>query len=89
MSVFFNIHSFLKVESSLWLKLCRIAEELMFLWVGKFLIAIFYFEEEFELGHAVAFSLIWVALFIYSFEGISKELNKEGISVSTLSKKIK
>ena len=55
----------------------------------QFLIAILYFKEAFELGHAVAFSLIWVALFIYSFEGISKELNKEGMSVSTLSKKIK
>ena len=55
----------------------------------QFLIAIFYFKEAFELGHAVAFSLIWVALFIYSFEGIFKELNKEGMSVSTLSKKTK
>ena len=55
----------------------------------QFLIAILYFKEAFELGHAVAFCLIWVALFIYSFEGISKELNKEGMSVSTLSKKIK
>ena len=55
----------------------------------QFLIAIFYFKETFELGHAVAFSLIWVALFIYSFEGIFKELNKEGMSFSTLSKKIK
>ena len=55
----------------------------------QFLIAIFYFKETFELGHAVAFSLIWVALFIYSFEGIFKELNKEGMSVSTLSKKTK
>ena len=53
----------------------------------QFLIAIFYFKEAFELGHAVAFSLIWVALFIYSFEGIFKELNKDGMSVSTLSKK--
>ena len=55
----------------------------------QFLIAIFYFREAFELGHAVAFFLIWVALFIYSFESISKELNKEGISASTLSKKKK
>ena len=55
----------------------------------QFLIAIFYFKETFELGHALAFSLIWVALFIYSFEGIFKELSKEGMSVSTLSKKIK
>ena len=55
----------------------------------QFLIAIFYFEEAFELGHAIAFFLIWVALFIYSFESISKELNKDGISVSTLSKKLK
>ena len=55
----------------------------------QFLIAIFYFKEAFELGHALAFSLIWVALFIYSFEGISKELNKEGMSVSTLSKKLR
>ena len=51
--------------------------------------AIFYFKEAFELGHALAFSLIWVALFIYSFEGISKELSKEGMSVSTLSKKLR
>jgi len=55
----------------------------------QFLIAIFYFKEAFELGHALAFSLIWVALFIYSFESISKELNKTGRSVSTLSKKLK
>ena len=55
----------------------------------QFLIAIFYFEEAFELGHAIAFFLIWIALFIYSFESISKELNKDGISVSTLSKKLK
>ena len=55
----------------------------------QFIIAIFYFEEAFELGHAIAFFLIWVALFIYSFESISKELNKDGISVSTLSKKLK
>ncbi|MDC3081883.1 EamA family transporter RarD [Paracoccaceae bacterium] len=55
----------------------------------QFLIAIFYFEEVFELGHALAFFLIWVALFIYSFESVSKELNKTGRSVSTLSKKIK
>ena len=55
----------------------------------QFLIAIFYFKETFELGHAVAFFLIWVALFIYSFESISKELNKAGKRVSMLSKKIK
>ena len=55
----------------------------------QFIIAIFYFEEAFELGHAIAFFLVWVALFIYSFESISKELNKDGISVSTLSKKLK
>ena len=55
----------------------------------QFLIAIFYFKEAFELGHALAFSLIWVALFIYSFESISKELNKTGRRVSTLSKKLK
>ena len=55
----------------------------------QFIIAIFYFEEAFELGHAIAFVLIWIALFIYSFESISKELNKDGISVSTLSKKLK
>ena len=55
----------------------------------QFLIAIFYFKEAFEVGHALAFSLIWVALFIYSFESISKELNKTGRSVSTLSKKLK
>jgi len=55
----------------------------------QFLIAIFYFEEAFEVGHALAFSLIWVALFIYSFESISKEFNKTGRSVSTLSKKLK
>ena len=53
----------------------------------QFLIAIFYFKEVFELGHALAFFLIWVALFIYSFESISKELNKAGKSASTLSKK--
>ena len=52
----------------------------------QFLIAIFYFKEVFELGHALAFFLIWVALFIYSFESISKELNKTGKSLSTLSK---
>ena len=40
------------------------------------LIAIFYFKEEFQFGDAIAFFLIWVALFIYSFESISKELNK-------------
>ena len=55
----------------------------------QFLIAIFYFKETFELGHAIAFFLIWVALFIYSFESMSKELNKAGKRVSTLSKKIK
>ena len=55
----------------------------------QFLIAIFYFKETFELGHAVSFFLIWVALFIYSFEAISKELNKAGKRVSMLSKKIK
>ena len=55
----------------------------------QFLIAIFYFKETFELGHAIAFFLIWVALFIYSFESISKELNKAGKSVSTVSKKRK
>ena len=55
----------------------------------QFLIAIFYFKEAFELGHALAFFLIWIALFIYSFESISKEVNKEGTNVSTLSKKIK
>ena len=55
----------------------------------QFLIAIFYFKEEFELGHAIAFILIWVALFIYSFESISKELNKDGNKISTLSKKLK
>ena len=55
----------------------------------QFLIAIFYFKEAFEVGHALAFSLIWVALFIYSFESISKEFNKTGRSVSTLSKKLK
>ena len=53
----------------------------------QFLIAIFYFKEVFEFGHALAFFLIWVALFIYSFESISKELNKAGKSLSTLSKK--
>ena len=53
----------------------------------QFLIAIFYFEEVFKLGHALAFFLIWIALFIYSFESISKEFNKTGRSVSTLSKK--
>ena len=55
----------------------------------QFLIAIFYFKEVFELGHALAFFLIWVALFIYSFESTFKELNKTGRSVSTLSKKLK
>ena len=55
----------------------------------QFLIAIFYFKEAFEVGHALAFSLIWVALFIYSFESISKEFNKTGRSASTLSKKLK
>ena len=55
----------------------------------QFLIAIFYFKEVFEVGHALAFSLIWLALFIYSFESISKELNKTGRSASTLSKKLK
>ena len=55
----------------------------------QFLIAIFYFKEAFEVGHALAFSLIWVALFIYSFESILKEFNKTGRSVSTLSKKLK
>ncbi len=55
----------------------------------QFLIAIFYFKEEFQLGHAMAFFLIWFALFIYSFESISKELNKAGKSASRLSKKIK
>ena len=55
----------------------------------QFLIAIFYFKEAFELGHALAFFLIWIALFIYSFESISKEVNKGGTNVSTLSKKIK
>ena len=55
----------------------------------QFLIAIFYFKEEFELGHAIAFILIWVALFIYSFESISKELNKDGNNASRLSKKVK
>ena len=55
----------------------------------QFLIAIFYFKEAFELGHAIAFFLIWIALFIYSFESISKELNKDGTNVSTLSKKTK
>jgi chloramphenicol-sensitive protein RarD len=55
----------------------------------QFLIAIFYFKEEFELGHAIAFILIWVALFIYSFESISKELNKDGTNASRLSKKVK
>ena len=55
----------------------------------QFLIAIFYFNEVFELGHALAFFLIWVALFIYSFESISKEFNKAGKRASTLSKKIK
>ena len=55
----------------------------------QFLIAIFYFEEAFELGHALAFFLIWIALFIYSFESISKEVNKDGTNVSTLSKKKK
>ena len=55
----------------------------------QFLIAIFYFKEAFELGHALAFFLIWIALFIYSFESISKEVNKYGTNVSTLSKKIK
>ena len=55
----------------------------------QFLIAIFYFKEAFDVGHALAFSLIWVALFIYSFESISKEFNKTGRSVSTLSKKLK
>ena len=54
----------------------------------QFLIAIFYFKEAFELGHALAFFLIWIALFIYSFESISKEVNKDGTNVSTLSKKI-
>ena len=55
----------------------------------QFLIAIFYFKEVFEVGHALAFSLIWLALFIYSFESISKEFNKTGRSASTLSKKLK
>ena len=55
----------------------------------QFLIAIFYFKEVFELGHALAFFLIWVALFIYSFESISKEFNKAGKRASTLSKKTK
>ena len=55
----------------------------------QFLIAIFYFKEAFELGHAVAFILIWVALFIYSFESISKELSRGGTNASTLSKKLK
>ena len=55
----------------------------------QFLIAIFYFKEVFEVGHALAFSFIWLALFIYSFESISKEFNKTGRSASTLSKKLK
>ena len=55
----------------------------------QFLIAIFYFKEVFELGHALAFFLIWVALSIYSFESISKEFNKAGKRASTFSKKIK
>ncbi|MDC3068019.1 EamA family transporter RarD [Paracoccaceae bacterium] len=55
----------------------------------QFFIAIFYFKESFELGHAVSFFLIWVALFIYSFESISKEFNKDGINASTVSKNIK
>ncbi len=55
----------------------------------QFLIAIFYFKEEFELGHAIAFILIWIALFVYSFESISKELNKDGTNASRLSKKVK
>ena len=52
----------------------------------QFLIAIFYFKETFKIGHAMSFSLIWVALFIYSFEAISKEFNKDGTKDSTLSK---
>ena len=55
----------------------------------QFLIAIFYFKEAFELGHAVAFILIWAALFIYSFESISKELSRDGTNASMLSKKLK
>ncbi len=52
----------------------------------QFLIAIFYFKETFKIGHAMSFFLIWVALFIYSFEAISKEFNKAGTKDSTLSK---
>ena len=55
----------------------------------QFLIAIFYFKEVFELGYAIAFILIWVALFIYSFESISKELSKDGTNASRDSKKLK
>ena len=55
----------------------------------QFLIAIFYFKEKFGLGDAIAFFLIWIALFIYSFESISKELNRAGTNASTVSKKKK
>ena len=44
------------------------------------------FKETFKIGHAMSFFLIWVALFIYSFEAISKEFNKAGTKDSTLSK---
>jgi len=37
----------------------------------QFLVAIFIFLEPFGLWHAVAFGLIWLALFIYSFASIS------------------
>ncbi len=42
----------------------------------QFLIAVYYFNEPFLLGHFFAFLLIWIALAFYSFDSIRSEVTK-------------
>jgi len=42
----------------------------------QFVIAVYYFNEPFLLGHLVSFLLIWIALAFYSFDSIRSEVSK-------------
>ena len=49
----------------------------------QFLIAVYYFNEPFYLGHFISFFLIWVALAFYSFDSIRSEVSKVETKGST------
>ena len=42
----------------------------------QFVIAVYYFDEPFLLGHLVSFLLIWIALAFYSFDSVRNEVSK-------------